>query len=691
MSLRAWILGLVLAVPGLAQGVGEPVTGGLDEIGAPAFTLPAGGAAPTTGGMPILQAGGPVPGGLRFEPGSGPGDRPAGAAPVPPGTSSFASRLLTGKAKPAAAPAPVPELTPADPGDPVKVRLTVPARPAAPGPVEVVLTLVLTGHHHVYAPGETLGEPVTVVGAAAPGLAWGEAVFPPPVKKKVPLLGGELSLYEDAVTIRIPLTVSDPKAAGPVRLTVGYQACTDQVCLMARERVVGADFGASLVDPGAEPGGAAASTPAPAPAGTGGAFADALARDGVLWALLLAFAWGLAASISPCVYPMIPITVAYFGGQSEQKSRARTFALAATYVAGIAITYGLLGVAMARAGRDLGSLLVHPVVVTLVSGVLFAMGLSLYGVFELRLPQELHDRLSGGEAKGFTGAFFTGAVLGLVAAPCVGPFATSILLFVARSGDLGLGFLALSSFGLGMGSLFLVLALGVAGLPRSGIWLITTKKLFGYVLFGSALYFLQPVLPAAALLPAWGAYLAIAGVLGGALDPAEDSGERAARGFALLALVGGLYLFVAGLSAVAPLQGAGAGKAPSPGPAPTAAPAWIKDLEAARAAARSQGKPLFADFYADWCLPCKRMEAEVFPDPRVAAALARFVVAKIDCTRPEMPGARYKNEVLKTPAMPYLALFDAAGEPRPDLGHDGYLEVDEFLALLERASRTLGS
>lgn len=617
--------------------------------------------------------------------------RPAGSASAGPGAS------------PAAAAAGW-EATPRMDGDPVDLGLKVPAAPKVGDRITVVVELKLDEGFHVYSPEETTGEGVTVDGAPGAGIRWSPARFPKGKKKVTELLGQviESVIYEDGTRVELEGVVEDAGALGrPVQVKVGYQACSESACLLAQERVVEGAWGSDTTrgTAAAEPTRAAPGAPVPQP--VKGGFADDL-EGGLVWALLVAYLWGLFASLSPCVYPMIPVTIAFFGSQDpdskategagkKKKVSLRTVALAVTYVAGIALSYALAGLGAAWAGRDLGSLLVHPVVVGVVSVTLIAMGLSLFGLFEMALPSAVVQKLDGGEGKGFGNAFFTGAVMGLVAAPCVGPFAASILLFVATSGDMVTGFLALGSFGLGLGTLFLVLALGAASLPRSGVWMESVKRFFGYVLIGSSLYFLQFVLPPATVLPLAGAYLAVGGVIGGALDPADSPGARAGRGVTLVALAAGLYLVVAGMSQVVPIQGAG-GTGTTTSGVTVAAPAalrWQHDLDQAKAAAMAEGKPLFLDFYADWCIPCKRMDAEVFSDPEVQAELSHFVVGKIDCTRPEMPGAIYKNQVLKSQGMPLLSIHDAAGAPRPDLSHDGYLGKAEFLALLRRARAAL--
>lgn len=592
--------------------------------------------------------------------------------PTPPSTSNFGGGLLGGFSDSDA--------------PPVTVKLRAGEAPAVGEAFELALILEHAAGYHTYAPTERLGAPVEVTPRPTEGIEWGAPLFPPGRKKDFPLLGGSLELYEGSVEVRLPGRITrEVGRTTSFSIGVVYSACTDQACLLPRELEVPGTWGAGGSTPEAISPGGPAAVPAP-PGAAGDDFARTL-RSGLLWALLVAYAWGLAASISPCVYPMIPVTIAFFGSQSEGRSRARTALLALAYVAGIVVTYALAGLAAARLGRDVGALLVNPWVVGTVAAMLFGMGLSLFGVFEMSLPFAVQERLNqASDGRGPGSAFATGAVLGLVAAPCVGPFAASILIFVARSGDLLVGALALGSFGLGIGTLFLVLAMGISELPKSGTWLITVKKLFGWVLFGAAFYFLSQVLAPEWTLIGWGVWLGLGGVVGGALEPARGSGEKAAQGAMLLALVSGVYLLLAGLSQRFPLKLAGA----APAPHQVAGEAvWLDDIEDARGRAAATGKPIFADFFADWCIPCKQMEAEVFPEASVRAALEDFVLARLDCTDPDSAPARLKNRELGVPSMPYLAVFDAKGRHRPDLSHPGYLGVDEFRALLVRARAAL--
>lgn len=223
-------------------------------------------------------------------------------------------------------------------------------------------------------------------------------------------------------------------------------------------------------------------------------FAEAL-DQGWIWAYLLAFAFGFLTSLTPCVYPMIPITVAVFGAKGEAVSRRKAFALASCYVLGMGLLYAALGTGFALAGGRAGTLLANPWVVVPIAVLLVALAASLFGAFEIRLPMAMQQRLNQVGGQGYGGAFGMGLVGGLVAAPCTGPFLAGMLGFVATTGNWIAGSTLLFTYALGVGVLFLAIALTSMSLPRSGAWMETIKNIGGVALVVVALYFLRPVAP----------------------------------------------------------------------------------------------------------------------------------------------------------------------------------------------------
>ncbi|MEO1272308.1 MAG: cytochrome c biogenesis protein CcdA, partial [Myxococcota bacterium] len=242
---------------------------------------------------------------------------------------------------------------------------------------------------------------------------------------------------------------------------------------------------------------------------------DQIKRDGLLWVLLLVFLAGVGASLTPCVYPLIPITISVFGAR-DADSRLQAFGLSSIYVLGIVATYTVLGLVAGLAGQGIGEAMKNPFVLGGIAALMIAMGLSSFGLFELQLPSSLQNKLSAQGGKGVVGALVMGLVAGLVATPCVGPILVAILVFVAQTQDMALGALMLATFALGMGMLFLVLgtfANLINKLPRSGTWMVGVKTVFGVVFMVVALYYLRLALPflKAPVLMAWKAAQAIAG------------------------------------------------------------------------------------------------------------------------------------------------------------------------------------
>lgn len=401
-------------------------------------------------------------------------------------------------------------------------------------------------------------------------------------------------------------------------------------------------------------------------------FAEA-AGQGVASALLFALTAGFLTALTPCVYPMIPITVSLFGAK-KGVGRGRALLLATAYVAGIAVMFGTLGTIFALLGRAFGSFLASPYVVVPLAAYFALMAASMFGAFELNLPPWLQMRLSRVGGRGITGAFLMGLVGGIIAAPCTGPPLAGILAYVATTRDAVYGFALLSTYAAGIGIPFFGIAGFSMSLPRSGPWMESVKSVFGVALLVAALYYLKPIVPALGrltspellfLLGAIGT--AAVGIAVGAVHLSFKEGrrERWRKGV-------GVALTCVGLFAVTNWALT---------PRASAALRWHHDEAQAIAAARAAQRPLLVDFMADWCLPCKELDLKVFSNPRVAAELERFVLLKIDLTREDDdPALAPLKKKYGAETLPAVRLVSTAGTVAASINE--LVTAESFLDLL---------
>ncbi|MCH9688292.1 MAG: thioredoxin family protein [Deltaproteobacteria bacterium] len=340
-----------------------------------------------------------------------------------------------------------------------------------------------------------------------------------------------------------------------------------------------------------------------------------------------AFFYGVLVDFTPCVFPLIPITVAVFGAKGVSKPRA--LFLATAYVLGMATLYTTLGIVVALTGNAFGAWLANPWVVIPIAGLLVALAASMFGAFDLQLPVSLQNRLNTVGGAGPLGAFLMGLVSGFISAPCTGPVLLSLLAIIAKASAAGTGGVVyggslLFTYALGMGTLFFAVALG-ASLFRPGPWMEYIKSFFGVMLIVMALYFLRPLsfqLETFILDPGWGFWAAVTAVLVGVglgaihLSFHGPRGERFRKGIAVALTVFGTLVAVNNLM-----------YAPS---------SWVRvttldEFEAEIAKAEEAGKPVAIDFAASWCVPCKEMELATFHDEKVEPLLTtRFYLIKVD-------------------------------------------------------------
>lgn len=423
------------------------------------------------------------------------------------------------------------------------------------------------------------------------------------------------------------------------------------------------------------------------PSGAGLDFAGAMGKSTLLAAGVV-FVGGILTSLSPCVYPLIPITVAIFGAR-DTKSRLQGAVLSTVYVLGMAVMYTALGIGAALTGKAFGNVMSNPWVIGFVALVFITFAVSLLGAFELNLPPSLQTKLAQVGGQGFGGAFAMGLVSGIVAAPCTGPVLGGVLTYVATSQDVVLGGGLLFVFAIGMGLLFWVLGTFAVSLPKSGPWMDTVKYVLAVVMLVAALYFLKDVIPglkeilvAAPWVP-WvtGALTALGVLLVGSsgLPALGTVGARAAKGVGLVLVVGALFYRTGSLAVVPETH--------------KQAVSWYHDERSGLVAAgvlpgadgtTAAHRPVMIDFTAEWCAACKELEKFTYPDPQVSSELQRFVSVRIDVSDDESPEYARLQKKYGFPGLPYVVFIGSDGARRPDLTVTGFLEPDAFLEKLQQ-------
>lgn len=384
----------------------------------------------------------------------------------------------------------------------------------------------------------------------------------------------------------------------------------------------------------------------------GNQFKEAI-EQGPFAAAGVALLGGLLVSLTPCVYPMVAITVSVFGA-NQSRSRLESFGLSLSFVLGIVAMFTPLGVVAGLTGSLFGAALQNSWLLVGIAALFLAMSASMFGAFEVALPPALVNRLAQVGGLGRKGAFGLGLVCGLIAAPCTGPVLTGILTWIAQTKDPAGGALAMSAFSLGLGAPFFLVGTFAVHLPKSGRWMLSVKSLLAIVLAVVALYYLGTAFPALVswVRPSTALYGAMAAVI--ALGVAIGAIHRDFGSPRLLEkLLKGGGAFITTLAAFTLVTALSA---------PERTLAWLHVPYAqAQTRAKAEGRPLLVDFTAAWCNACKELDVVTFAHRSVSQEAGRFVAVKVDATDDEDPIVRETMSSLRVVGLPTVLVFDSTG------------------------------
>jgi len=395
----------------------------------------------------------------------------------------------------------------------------------------------------------------------------------------------------------------------------------------------------------------------------------------MIWTLVGIFAGGMALNLTPCVYPLIPVTISYFGGRSD---RRQLIGHGLCYILGLSITNSILGVVAALTGTLMGALLQNPLVLAFVATILIILATSLFGFWELRVPSGLMQAASKSYA-GYFGTLFMGLTMGVVAAPCIGPFVLGLLTWVASMGSPWLGFIVFFTLSLGLGLPLFFLAIfsgNLSRLPRSGEWMLWVRELMGWILIGMAVYFIKPILPNLAGVLLLALVALCAGLHLGWLDKTKAT-FRTFEWIKTAVAIGAVVIATAMI-----------GNLLKQGPEV----AWQPYSDQLLAESKSAGRPVIIDFSADWCSPCREMDTVTFRHPDVVRQTERhFTPIKVDVTQGGNPVHERLLQEYNVKGVPTIVFLNAQGRERADLRLVDFTPPEQFLSHIAGAVKNTAS
>lgn len=512
------------------------------------------------------------------------------------------------------------------------------------------------------------------------GASLGEPQFSKQGKpKKDPTFGNVEAFYRD-IDIQVPVT---QLPSSPLTVKVRYQGCADKgLCYLPQRESL--SFELPTINAGSAP----STTSQPlkknsSDTESASGLAAILAERGVLFNLGLFFILGIGLSFTPCVLPMVPILSSIIVGQGSNTSTFKGFLLSTTYVIGMAVTYAIAGMIVGMTGEKVQVILQQPVVLFSFAAVFVILSLSMFGFYEIQLPQGFQNKLNAVSQKQQGGTLMSAAVMGmlaaLIASPCVSAPLMGALLYIGQSGDMWFGGAALLSLGLGMGAPLIALGTTEANiLPKAGPWMDKVKAIFGVLLLATGVWLTKHLIPDTIESVLWGFLLVLSGLYLGAFESHDSTKHQLFRGLAITALVAGAALTFNGIAS--PVS-ASSNQALSTTAAKNHLPFETlrtgQELEQALAESSRKGQPVMLDYFAEWCTACIEMEHTSFSDQQAQQLLANHRWLQLDLTNnPEAQSLLDRYGLVGPPA---ILFFNERGEELKDARIYAYKPPEAFI------------
>ena len=502
---------------------------------------------------------------------------------------------------------------------------------------------------------------------------------------------GKVEIFHDQLGFDVPL-IRSKTSVQTITLQAKYQGCADRgVCYPPMSKQIAL----TLPEAGASDAKLSPAQPGE-PLSEQDQIVQSLHQDSLWITLISFFGFGLLLSFTPCVFPMIPILSGIIVGRGHTITTARAFLLSLSYVLASAATYTIFGILAALFGSNLQTTFQQPWIISLFSAIFVLLALSMFGFYHIDLPDFLRAKLHNSSEKhrdgSLAGAAIMGSLSSLIVGPCVAAPLAGALIYIGQTGDAVLGGSALFVMGLGMGVPLLLLGISAGKLlPKAGDWLNSTKAVFGVVMLAVAVWMLSRILPASLTMLLWAMLLVIPAIYLSAIDtlPENSSGWRKLwKGVGLMMLSYGLILLIGfsigNSNPLKPLQGFGISTSSATEQGIVFEKvATLSELEHRIAKATANNQLVMLDFYADWCISCKEMEAYTFKDSKVKQSLAGFVLLQADVTKnsDDDKALLAKFNLIGPPG---VIFFGADQQEKSSYRVIGFQDADTFVNTLQR-------